>query len=107
MGRLALAGALAVTLLMAAVLWFRSEAERARSDRDAAVAALESEQRVSSRLRSELDAERAAMDERAARLASQERETREFRNELAKCDLDPGFVVPGALYERLCKSPGG
>lgn len=54
-------------------------------------------------LEDRLEAEMTANAERAARLNGSAAGHEELKRELETCDLDSGWSVPGALYERLCR----
>jgi hypothetical protein len=99
-----IAAVLAITVLLTGTtLWFKFRYEGAAAARDAALASLESERAANARLRVELDAERSAALERAAREAESARDREALVSELKDCDLDEGWRVPDALYDRLCR----
>ena len=102
------AAGLAALAVLAVLFWvqhsriesLQKDLERSEAGRAKAEAALKAAS-IS------LNQERAAADERAERLNASSESHRALEKELADCDLDGGWTVPRALYERLCRPAPG
>jgi hypothetical protein len=100
----AVAGAIAAILLLLGYGAFRARGERISELEAQAARAAEANLALERALRQE----RAASFERDARLEGSAGSHEALAEELKEaCEYRAGWSVPGALYERLCRPPGG